>query len=173
MSRPELEFVEITEDDLPELTEVMVRAFDHDSRRHLGLDRGGPPGYDDGSFFRKWLFAYDQNHGLKMVSGGRIVGCVTFWILDTRHYFLGTIFVDPEHQDRGVGTKAWQHIEALFPEAISWTLETPEWSTRNHRFYEDKCGFTKVGTNPVEGETWVTWVYRKECAPSEDPEMEE
>ena len=40
---------EITEPGVPELTRVMPRAFDDDARRHLGRDRGGPDGYDDGN----------------------------------------------------------------------------------------------------------------------------
>jgi hypothetical protein len=46
----ELVFETITEADIPELTQVMMRAFDDDARKHLGLERGGPPGYDNGDF---------------------------------------------------------------------------------------------------------------------------
>ncbi|MGD1994471.1 MAG: hypothetical protein PVI59_14855, partial [Anaerolineae bacterium] len=56
-----LVFESITEADVPELTAVMTRAFDDDAQKHLGQERGGPPGYDDGEFFRKWLFGYQES----------------------------------------------------------------------------------------------------------------
>ena len=43
-----LSFEQIAEADVPELTGVMTRAFDDDSQKHLGIEKGGPPGYDDG-----------------------------------------------------------------------------------------------------------------------------
>jgi len=39
-------------EDLDELTEVMTRSFDDDSQKHLGVEKGGPPGYDNGEFFK-------------------------------------------------------------------------------------------------------------------------
>ena len=48
MSDMDIEFTEITEADIPELTPVMTRAFDDDAQKHFGLEKGGPPGYDNG-----------------------------------------------------------------------------------------------------------------------------
>lgn len=151
-----LSFEEITEADIPELTGVMTRAFDDDSRIHRGLDRGGPEGYDNGDFFRKWLFGYEQTRGYKIVVEGRIIGGCIVWILETGRNYVGTIFVDPAWQNRGVASRAWAFIESRYPETKSWTLETPVWATRNHHFYENKCGFRKLETR----EDAV--VYRKE-----------
>jgi len=145
----ELSFEEVTEDDLPELTEVMTRAFDDDAQKHQGLERGGPPGYDDGEFFRTWLFPYEQSVGYKIVCAGQIVGGIIVWILPEGHNILGTIFVDPAYQDRGVGTQTWQFIEATYPETKSWRLATPPWATKNHHFYKVKCGFTQVDSDPL------------------------
>jgi hypothetical protein len=50
-----LVFEKAGEGDIPELTRVMTRAFDDDAQKHLGIEKGGPPGYDDGEFFRKWM----------------------------------------------------------------------------------------------------------------------
>jgi len=143
-----LDFLDIVEADVPELTTVMTRAFDAEAQRHLGVERGGPEGYDDGEFFRKWLFGYRESVGYKIVSGGQLIGAFILWIRRGGHYRLGTIFVDPAHQDRGVGTRAWQFIEATYPEARTWRLETPVWATKNHHFYENKCGFQRAGSSP-------------------------
>jgi len=53
-----------------------------------------------------------------------------------------------------VGTRAWRFIEATYPEARTWTLETPVWATKNHHFYEVKCGFERVGASP-EGDSVI------------------
>ena len=44
MSDYKLTIAGIAEDDVPQLTEVMTRTFDDDARKHLGKDKGGPPG---------------------------------------------------------------------------------------------------------------------------------
>ena len=116
----QLTFSEIREEDIAELTSVMTRAFDDDSRKHLGADRGGPDGYDNGDFFRQWLFAHEESRGYKILMHERIIGGFIVWIFPHGRNVLGTIFVDPEFQDRGVGTRAWAFIERAFPATKSW-----------------------------------------------------
>jgi ribosomal protein S18 acetylase RimI-like enzyme len=151
-----LTFEKIIETDIPELTAVMTRAFDDDSQKHLGKERGGPEGYDNGNFFRKWLFGYNESTGYKIIADDKIIGAFIVWILPDDQNILGTIFVDPAYQDQGVGTRAWQFIEATYPDTQSWTLETPVWATKNHHFYEKKCGFRKLKTEEEQ------IIYRKE-----------
>jgi GNAT superfamily N-acetyltransferase len=159
---PTLSFEEITGDDIPELTTVMTRAFDDDAQKHLGLERGGPPGYDNGGFFREWLFGYEQSVGYKALSEDRIIGAIIVWILEGDHNILGTMFVDPDYQDRGVGTRMWQFIEATYPETKSWRLATPSWATKNHYFYEVKCGFQQVESDPMLPISEDELAYRKD-----------
>ena len=156
-----LRFEPAGEADIPELTAVMTRAFDDDSRRHLGLERGGPPGYDDGEFFRQWLLGYEESVGYKIMDGARVIGGLIVWILPGGHNRLGTIFVDPDYQDRGVATRAWAFIQATYPEARSWTLDTPAYATKNHHVYEMKWGFTKVGEEAFEGPGDKLYIYQK------------
>lgn len=158
----ELTFEEITEADLPELTAVMTRAFDDDSQKHLGLERGGPPGYDDGEFFRKWLFGFQETVGYKIVTQGRIIGGLIVWIFEHGENTLGTIFVDPAYQDRGVGQQAWQFITATYPDAKSWQLRTPAYAVKNHHFYEAKLGFTKIREEAFQGPGGKVFIYKKE-----------
>jgi GNAT superfamily N-acetyltransferase len=157
-----LSFEEITEADIPELTEVMTRAFDDDAQKHLGQERGGPPGYDNGDFFREWLFGYEQTVGYKVLVDGKTIGGIIVWILGEGHNILGTIFVDPIFQDTGVGTRTWEFIEGTYPETKSWRLATPGWATKNHFFYEAKCGFHRVESDPIIGTLEEELIYRKE-----------
>ena len=136
----------------------MTRAFDDDAKKHFGKEKGGPPGYDNGEFFQEWLFGYQWTVGYKASLDDRIVGAIIVWVFDTGKNILGSIFVDPEYQDRGVGTRTWAFIESTYPNTKTWQLETPSLATKNHRFYE-KYGFRKVEVRPTEddmpGESWV------------------
>ena len=49
-----------------------------------------------------------------------------------------------------MGTRAWQCIEETYPQAKSWRLSTPVWAVKNHHFYEQKCGFYRVGVEDDE-----------------------
>ncbi len=120
-----LQFKEIQEEDIPSLTDVMKRSFDHDAQIHLGEEQGGPEGYDDGEFFRKWLFSYDESHGYKILLDDQVVGGFIVWILESRENQLGTIFVDPDLQNQEIGTQAWRFIEASYPDTLSWELAPP------------------------------------------------
>ena len=156
----ELKYEKITEADIPDLTRVMTRAFDDDARKHLGLEKGGPEGYDNGEFFRKWLFAYDESEGYKILLEGQIIGGLIVWIMGDGNNTLGTIFVDPAYQDRGVGRHAWTFIELTYAEARSWRLETPGFATKNHHFYE-KCGFVKIKEEAAPEHPGSSFVYLK------------
>ena len=50
----ELTFTPMRPADIAPLTPIMKRAFDEDTRLHLGRPAGGPTGYADGSFLRQW-----------------------------------------------------------------------------------------------------------------------
>jgi GNAT superfamily N-acetyltransferase len=161
MQELSLSFEEIIEGDIQELTTVMTRAFDDDAQKHLGKARGGPEGYDNGDFFRKWLLGYQESIGYKIVEEGKIIGGIIVWILPQGHHVLGTIFVDPSYQDIGVGRRTWQFIEATYPDARSWRLSTPDWAIKNHHFYK-KCGFSKVDGDRIIPSEEGTTIYRKE-----------
>lgn len=161
MEELQLVFQLIEEQDIPALTPVMKRAFDDDAQKHLGQESGGPPGYDNGDFFRTWLLPYQESVGIKVLADGELIGGIIVWILPEGHYILGTIFVDPPYQDRGVGQRLWRYIESRYPDAKSWRLGTPAWAAKNHYFYE-ACGFTRVESDPLIPPEEDVLIYRKE-----------
>lgn len=163
-SEVELGFVKIAEEDIPPLAAVMKRAFDDDAQKHLGKESGGPPGYDNGDFFRTWLLPYEESVGFKVMMEDRPIGAIIVWILPEGHNILGTIFIDPAFQDRGVGSQTWAFIEESFPETRSWRLATPTWATKNHHFYT-KCGFSKVDSDPLIPDEEDQTIYRKDLSP--------
>ncbi len=155
MEKAKLEFKSIIEDDLIEITEIMMRAFDDDARQYQGKEKGGPEGYDNGEFFRKWLFGYDESTGFKIILDSNTIGAMILWIFSDGKNLLGNIFIDPDIQNRGVGSQVWSWIEAKYPETKSWSLETHHKSIRNHHFYEKKCGFTKIKEQDDQ------WIFKK------------
>lgn len=143
----------------------MTRAFDDDAQKHLGKERGGPPGYDNGDFFREWLFPYEQSIGHNIMLGESLVGGIIVWILPEGDNILGTIFIDPDFQDQGIGEQTWIFIENTYPETKSWRLATPTWATKNHHFYK-KCGFLEVVADALIPEEEDTTIYRKQVGKS-------
>ena len=161
MDNPQLTFLLMEKSDITDLTPVMMRAFDDDAQKHLGKEKGGPPGYDNGDFFREWLLPYKESIGYKVLSGENLIAGIIVWILPEGHNILGTIFVDPPFQDKGVGQQIWNFIKETFPETKSWRLGTPSWATKNHHFYE-KCGFEKVKEDPLIKPKDDSLIFRKE-----------
>jgi RimJ/RimL family protein N-acetyltransferase len=151
-------FKKAAEDDIPELTEAMTRAFDDDARRFKGDPKGGgPPGYNTGEFLRKWM---RSGVCYKITEGERVVGGFIVFINKDGKNDLGSIWVDLRYQNLGIGTQAIQFIEKTYPNTRKWSLGTPEWSVRNHHFYE-KCGYKKVGEEYNEEEGFTGFRYDK------------
>ena len=140
--KPVLDYTELDECALAELAPVMRAAFDDDSRLHGRGEKGGPPGYDDGTFLRRWGLDADSEAYVIRENGSAIGGFIVFRKPNGSNW-LGNIFVAPSHQNRGIGRAALAHIQDLFPARI-WRLETPRWATRNHHFYEGS-GFVRIG----------------------------
>ena len=137
-------FEEVQEKDIEILTPIMKRAFDEDTRIHLGKECGGPPGYDNGDFLRQYALDNDST-AFKISKGGRVIGAIILWInADTKQNFLGNIFIDPVAENKGIGKLVWDFIEHEFSDTDVWKTETPIFSRRNHNFYINKCGFHVV-----------------------------
>lgn len=105
----------------------------------------GPPGYQD----RHWhLEALKTKRYIKITSQSEIVGGIIVVDRGAGEYFLDTLFVHPDHQNKGIGRKAMNHLDQKYPEARKWSLLTPYRDFRNHYFYES-LGFCKVGELPI------------------------
>lgn len=136
----ELELIRLEESYINELTKIMERAFNEDANIHLGVEKGGPDGYDNGNFLRKWGLHKDASSYCILLNE-QLIGGVILWINENNNNFLGNIFIDPIYENQGLGTKLWNMIEKLYPDTKTWNTETPIFSSRNHNFYVNKCGF--------------------------------
>lgn len=157
----DFDFTPLQEQDIEALTPIMRRAFDDDTRLHLGLPAGGPTGYDDGSFLRRYGLHPDATAYCIQVQG-RPAGAAILWINEEDHCnTLGCLFLDPALHNRGLGTQIWRRIEKMFPDTLLWNAETPVYSRRNHNFYVNKCGFHIVRIRSPRDEQEGSFVLQK------------
>lgn len=129
-----------TPDDLETLVRVQIAAFHSDATYYPGVELGGPPGYDSRDANREMMQTSDY---YKLIVDGQIAGGFNVYDKGEGVYHLGVLYVHPNYHNQGVGSAAMQYIAAAYP-AKTWTLDTPGYATRNHRFYE-KHGFVKEG----------------------------
>ena len=155
----QIRFVEATKTDIPAMTEVMKRTFDDDSQRFRGEPEGGPDGYDDGRFFQQWM---STGQCWKIMLGEKLIGVFLIFkdYPQKGSNVLGTIFLDPKFQNLGIGTYVMGYVHRTFP-AKRWVLDTPEWQTRNHHFYE-KLGYRKVGEQEEPHAGFTLRIYQKD-----------
>jgi GNAT superfamily N-acetyltransferase len=146
---------EASETDSERLAEIAKRAFDSDS--DVGaLAPGGPQGYDSPSFYTRslrFLGCYVILLGEEMV-GGIMVN------VSGSHGVVERIFVDPDHQRSGIGSKAIELIMPRYPDVSLWTLGAPEWNTRTEQFF-GKLGFKQVGWDQSDPKTRARWFERR------------
>lgn len=140
-----LRFDPVTADAVPALTDLMRTAFDDETRRHTDQDRGGPPGYDDGTLLTR--HAVNNPWAWQVADERGVVGVVIAFPQGEGRGYLGCLVVAVERQREGLGRRILAELRARLPEVTTWTLDTPERATSNHRFYE-ACGFLHVGSRP-------------------------
>ena len=137
-----LVFRKFEENDVNLFAQMFKNAFDKDSQIHLG-ENGGPDGYENGEFLKKWYLHKDVT-SYAVYKDNKPIGGIALWINENHENYLGNIFLDPDIQEYGFGLIIWKYIEQKFPETKIWRSETPGFSSRNHYFYVNKCGFKIV-----------------------------
>ena len=131
--------------EIPELTRISKAAFDTDNL--VGNpETGGPPDYDSASWHEKMTddgnlyTAIDQN----TITGGAVL----FPNAEQKELYIGRIFIDPVHFQKGYGIAIIKQIEMIHPGFLC-KLDIPVWNIRTNRFYI-KLGYQETGR---EGET--------------------
>lgn len=136
-------FLPVQDEDFGELVRTSKLSFENDVEYGAPAPEG-PFGYDSITWFRRAELYGSRLY--KIVDDEKIIGGIVLEP-DTRHakvWYLSRLWLAPEWQNRGVGTKAEAFIENAVPAARVWKLETPAYNERNQHFYE-KLGFKRVG----------------------------
>lgn len=79
-----------------------------------------------------------------LCDGQRVGGAVVVIDGKTNRNSLDLFFLSSREHGRGLGFKAWQAIERMYPETLVWQTHTPYFEKRNIHFYVNKCGFRIV-----------------------------
>lgn len=138
-----LDFIPMTESDVPALVPIMKRAFEYDAIQS-GRAQSGPDGFDNGEFIRKRLSMPDVD-AFRIELDGVTIGAIMMFIHeDTKDGHLSLLFIDCDFMGSGYGEMAWRFIEHAYPFIEVWTLNTSAVSYRNHCFYINKLGFHVV-----------------------------
>jgi RimJ/RimL family protein N-acetyltransferase len=130
------------------LAAISKRAFHNDV--HYGAPPGppgGPPGYDSAAWQKRVMRFGDYT---TLLADDTIIGGMIVFRKKTREYELGRIFIEPEWQNQGIGTQAFEFLWQTYPLAKRWTLGTPKWNRRTRHFYA-KVGFTEIGEDDHGG----------------------
>lgn len=136
----DIKFRKFKEEDIVPCTIIMKEAFDEDSMMFLQVP-DGPPGYDDGSFLRKYGCESGADSYCIYVDGQLSGGTIIFHNPHENENFLGCIFLSSSLRGKGIGTAVWEQIEKMYPDVEVWRTETPLYSRRNLNFYINKLGF--------------------------------
>jgi RimJ/RimL family protein N-acetyltransferase len=140
VERGSIQIVKARPEDALTLAQISERAFGNDV--HYGAPGpGGPPGYKSEGWQKRMMRMADY---YKILAAGQVVGGVIVFRKEPRVYDLGRIFVEPDHQNQGVGTEVFELLWQEYPLAKRWTLGTPAWNQRTRHFYK-KVGFQEIG----------------------------
>ncbi len=142
------------EKDATGLRNICIKAFEEDKKLYGTM----PPNIEKVSWHRQNI-----KSGLyyKIIEEGKIVGGIKLFNSGKGHMRLGTIYIDPDYQNKHIGTEAITIIEREFPDINKWSLDTPYKSYRNHHFYE-KLGYKKIAEeHPEQNKEFTLFIYEK------------
>ena len=89
-------------------------------------------------------FAEEGAEILDIINDGKIVGGTVVVIRPNNHNELLLLYIKVDSHSKGIGSAAWQAIEARYPDTKIWETVTPYFEKRNLHFYINKCGFHAV-----------------------------
>ena len=130
------------EEDLPLFQKELQEAFTNAFIEHIGDTEDGPIPSDEEiqeSFNAPEAVIYNI-----LLNGERVGGVVLRIDEKTHRNSVDLLYISSKWHSRGIGSAAWQAIEAEYPETKVWELVTPYFEKRNIHFYLNKCRFQIV-----------------------------
>lgn len=131
------------QEDLPvfkqELQEAFMKGLQESFPEQNDPTEMGPiPSEED---MQQSLYAPEARIYHILLNGEKVGGVVLKIDTETHHNEVEFLYMKASAQGQGIGAKAWQTIEAAYPETKVWELYTPYFEKRNIHFYVNKCGF--------------------------------
>lgn len=125
--------------DAAALHDIQRKAFAEDLERY-GDDPSCPANESRPRLTHK--VRYEEYYVL--LAGGAIIGGGHMTDKKDGVVRVSRIYIHPDWQGKGAGSWFLDALEALYPQAKRFTLDTPHLNFRNHHFYE-KHGYRKIG----------------------------
>lgn len=140
------------------LVEISKRAFESDIE--CGAPKqGGPPGYYS---TKATIGNIKYTDFYKIMLEYMTLGAILVCPRSEKHCEICGLYVDPDFHSKGIATRAFELIYAMYPDVEVWTLGTPEWNVRTKHFFE-KLGFEQVGW--TKSPEWRGRWYQKRMIP--------
>ena len=124
-------------DSVEKIVEMSIRAFETD------VDVGGakgecPPAFDSVEWHKQMA---REGHLYQAMIEKELVGAAIVFPDEAKNrVYIGRIFIDSVHHRKGYGICLMECIEAHFPFAAEFHLDTPAWNKRTNAFYK-KIGY--------------------------------
>ena len=135
-----------TQIDIAHLRDLSVNAFAEDrTHRPQSINGGDPPGIETIEKHEEWLYSKTY---LKCTMNGNIVGSCILQIEGEKGLLFG-LHVNKQHMNKGIGSWIISEMQQMFPQVSTWSLETPDYASRNHHFYQ-KNGFKLTQITPKD-----------------------
>ena len=133
----------VTQEELPKFKEELQEAFmkglkDSFLEAEDPTEMGPIPSEED---MQHSLTEKDAVIHHILLNGEKIGGVVLKINAETQHNEVDFFYTKASEHGQGIGAKAWQAIEAAYPDTKVWELYTPYFEKRNIHFYVNKCGF--------------------------------
>ncbi|MFN7253434.1 MAG: GNAT family N-acetyltransferase [Anaerobacillus sp.] len=146
--------------DAEQLTEIMKQTFDEEKKKWLSNHEGNiidyniqPPGY---ASIEMTKYMIRELKYFKILFKKVIVGGIIVTVSGRSYGRIDRIFIAPDYQGLGIGSRVINLIEEEFTNVGTWDLETSSRQTNNHFFYE-KMGYKRC----FESEEEYYYVKRK------------
>lgn len=129
--------------DAEKLTEIMKRTFDEEVKKWLPnqddvIDYNiRPPGY---SSIEMTKYMIRELEYFKVLKDKEIIGGVIITISGRSFGRIDRIYIDPNLQGKGIGSRVINLVEEKYSNIRNWDLETSSKQINNHYFYE-KMGY--------------------------------
>jgi len=153
-----IELKKITTADAPKWLELQVEAYTPFLEKYQDYETS--PAAETLERVVERMNASFREHFFILMDGEIVGGVRTALWTGTTRYRLGGIFILPRFQDLGIGQIAMNLVEALYPNATSWELDTLLQEKRNIHFYE-KLGYRREDEEQIVNDKLTLVFYKK------------
>ena len=97
----------------------------------------------------------------KIIFNNMLAGAIRIvWWEDTTRYRLGSIFIAPEFQGKGIAQQVINMVEKLYPQAATWELDTILQEKKNCYLYK-KMGYCQGEERKIINDNMTIVFYKK------------